>query len=126
VGDSYAQNAKTLDLYYTRLDAGRLPIVRGIELQRDDVIRRDAIQRLMCDFALDFREIEAIHAIDFKAYFAHELAALERLAGDGLVTLSGQSIAVTPRGRLLVRTVAMHFDRRLREAQVMKRYSRVI
>jgi oxygen-independent coproporphyrinogen-3 oxidase len=58
--------------------------------------------------------------------FAPELTALAPLAADGLVELSADRLRVTPRGRLLVRNVAMTFDRYLRESQQKARYSRVI
>jgi oxygen-independent coproporphyrinogen-3 oxidase len=64
--------------------------------------------------------------VRFADYFAPELAALRPLADDGLVTLADGALAVTPRGRLLVRTIAMPFDRHLREARERARYSRVI
>jgi oxygen-independent coproporphyrinogen-3 oxidase len=126
VGDAYLQNVKTLDAYYERLDAGELPVMRGVELSADDVLRRSVIQRLMCDFALDYAAIGAAHGVDFVSYFAHELAALTPLADDGLVELQPRGLRVTPRGRLLVRAVAMQFDRHLREAREKARYSRVI
>ncbi len=126
VGAAYVQNVRTLDEYYERLDAQVLPVLRGIELDADDLIRRDVIQRLMCDFDLDFAAIEAKHGIRFAEYFAPDLAALAPLAADGLVEVGATGIQVTPRGRLLVRTVAMQFDRYLREAQERARYSRVI
>ena len=126
VGAAYVQNVKTLDEYYDRLDAQALPVLRGVELDADDLIRRDVIQKLMCDFDLDFAAAEARHRIVFREYFAPELAALQPLAADGLVELSDRAIRVTPRGRLLVRTVAMQFDRYLREARERAQYSRVI
>ena len=126
VGAAYVQNVKTLDEYYDRLDAQALPVLRGVELDADDLIRRDVIQKLMCDFDLDFAAAEVRHRIVFREYFAPELAALQPLAADGLVELSDRAIRVTPRGRLLVRTVAMQFDRYLREARERAQYSRVI
>jgi len=90
------------------------------------VIRRDVIQKLMCEFELDFSKVEAKHSIRFRDYFAADLAALAPLAQDGLVELSADRMAVTARGRLLVRIVAMHFDRHLREAQQKAQYSKVI
>jgi oxygen-independent coproporphyrinogen-3 oxidase len=126
VGRSYAQNVRTLDQYYARLDAGVLPTLRGATLDADDLLRREVIQRLMCDFALDFGAIEAAHGIRFGEYFGPERAALEGLATDGLVELPAGGIRVTPRGRLLVRAVAMVFDRYLREQRERARYSRVI
>jgi oxygen-independent coproporphyrinogen III oxidase len=126
VGAAYVQNVRTLDEYYERLDAGTLPVLRGVILDADDLLRRDVIQKVMCNFELDFREIEAAHGIRFAEYFAPDLAALAPLAADGLAEVGTDRITVTPRGRLLVRTVAMQFDRYLREARERARYSRVI
>jgi oxygen-independent coproporphyrinogen-3 oxidase len=126
VGASYVQNVRTLDEYYARLDGQALPVLRGFELDADDLIRRDVIGRLMCDFELDFAAVEARHGIRFGDYFAADLAALAPLAEDGLADVDATGIKVTPRGRLLVRTVAMQFDRYLREARERARYSRVI
>ena len=126
VGDAYVQNVKTLEEYYARLDAGALPVLRGIRLSHDDRIRRDVIQKLMCDFELDFAALGRAHGIVFAALFAEELAALAPVAADGLVELSPNRLRVTPRGRLLVRTVAMAFDRYLRTAAPRSQYSRVI
>lgn len=126
VGATYVQNVKTLDQYYERLEAHALPVMRGIALDGDDVLRRSVIQSLMCDFELEIGAIEAAHGIRFAEYFGPELAALQPLAGDGLVTIGEDAIAVTPRGRLLVRTIAMRFDRHLREAQQRTQYSKVI
>jgi oxygen-independent coproporphyrinogen-3 oxidase len=126
VGRAYVANLKTLDEYYERLDARALPVMRGVELSDDDLVRRDAIQRLMCDFELDFASFGAKHGIRFGEYFAPEIAAMAPLADDGLVVLDDERVAVTPRGRLLVRIVAMHFDRYLREARERAKYSKVI
>jgi oxygen-independent coproporphyrinogen-3 oxidase len=126
IGPCYAQNVRTLDEYYARLDAGMLPVLRGASLGADDLLRRDVIQRLMCDFVLDCAAIEDAHHVRFGEYFASELEALHLLAADGLVELGSGTIRVTSRGRLLVRTVAMAFDRYLREQRERARYSRVI
>jgi oxygen-independent coproporphyrinogen-3 oxidase len=126
VGAAYVANVKTLDEYYERLDGGTLPVMRGVELSADDLIRRDVIQKLMCNFELDFAALGAQFGIAFADYFAPDLAALGPLAADGLLVLTDRDLKVTMRGRLLVRTVAMHFDRYLREAQQKAQYSRVI
>ena len=126
VGAAYVANVKTLDEYYAKLDTGALPVMRGVELDADDLIRRDVIQKLMCNFELDFAALGAQYGIAFADYFAPDLASLAPLAADGLVVLTDHDLEVTMRGRLLVRTVAMHFDRYLREAQQKAQYSRVI
>jgi oxygen-independent coproporphyrinogen-3 oxidase len=126
VGASYVANVKTLDEYYKHLDAGQLPVMRGVELDADDLIRRDVIQKLMCNFELDFADASREYDIDFEQYFAPDLAALKPLEVDGLVELDDRSVKVTPRGRLLVRTVAMQFDKYLREASATAKYSKLI
>jgi oxygen-independent coproporphyrinogen-3 oxidase len=126
VGAAYIQNVKTLDEYYAKLDERVLPVMRGVLLDADDLLRRDVIQKLMCNFDLDFAEIERTHGIRFLDTFAAELEALAPLAADGLVTIAHDRLQVTERGRLLVRTVAMNFDRYLRQRQHGPQYSRVI
>ena len=111
VGDSYCQNEKSLERYYAGLDKGYLPIARGIELSRDDVIRRDVIGRLMCDFSLSVRSVERAHGIEFGVYFAPELARLREFEADGLLAVNDAGLTVTPSGRLLVRNLCMVFDK---------------
>ncbi|UUZ48134.1 hypothetical protein LP420_35290 [Massilia sp. B-10] len=86
-------------------------MARGIELTRDDVIRRDVIGRLMCDFSLSVRSVEREHGIEFGVYFAKELAQLREFETDGLLEMDDASLRVTPRGRLLVRNLCMVFDK---------------
>jgi oxygen-independent coproporphyrinogen-3 oxidase len=126
VGATYSQNVKTLDEYYDRLDQHELPVLRGIELSADDLVRRAVIQALMCQFALSIESIEIAYLIDFKRYFAEELAVLAEYARSGLVEINDEWITVTPRGRLVVRAICMVFDRYLREAETRARYSKVI
>jgi oxygen-independent coproporphyrinogen-3 oxidase len=126
IGPTYYQNCKELDHYYEALDAGRLPVARGLELSADDLLRRAVIQALMCHFRLSIESIELAHLIDFREYFAAELADLRRLAAEGLVELDGDWIVVTPKGRLLVRVIAMVFDRYLRTRTARASYSKVI
>jgi oxygen-independent coproporphyrinogen-3 oxidase len=126
IGPAYAQNVKTLDEYYASLDRCELPVLRGLELKRDDAARRAVIQALACDLAVSKTSIGIAHLLDFDEYFAAELAELRTLADDGLVELDEEWIHVTPRGRLLVRAVCMVFDRYLRETRERSRYSRVM
>jgi oxygen-independent coproporphyrinogen-3 oxidase len=126
VGPTYYQNVKTLDAYYDALEAGRMPVARGIELTPDDLVRRAVIQALMCQFCLSMESIELAFLVDFKRYFAEELKTLRALEQDGLVEIAPEWITVTGKGRLLVRIIAMAFDRRLREARSRASYSKVI
>ena len=122
--NTYAQNLKDLPDYYARIDAGELAIFRGVTLSRDDEIRRDVIMKLMSNFELDFAALGRQWGIDFNDYFADALAALEEMEADGLLTLSADRLEVQPRGRLLIRNIAMVFDAYLNRKPA--RYSRVI
>ena len=126
VDDTYAQNVRTLDDYYARIDAGELAIFRGLSLSRDDLIRRDVITRLICHFTLDFDAVSARWEIDFRRYFESELKSLENLVADGLVLLRNDGIDVLPSGRLLIRNICMTFDIYLTQEKDRQRYSRVI
>ena len=127
VGASFSQNARDLPNYYAALDAGRLPVMRGLALNEDDVIRADAITHLMCNGHLDIAAFEARHSLDFQAYFAATLRSLRKLARDDLVQITPQSLLVSARGRYLLRHVAMCFDAYLaHEATPAVRYSRAL
>jgi oxygen-independent coproporphyrinogen-3 oxidase len=115
VADAFAQNVKKLSTYYAALDEGRFPTERGYALDADDRIRRHVIADLMCNFQLDRRVVEQKFGIRFDQYFAREVSELaEGPALDGLVELGSDHVVVTPLGRLLVRNIAMVFDRHLR------------
>jgi oxygen-independent coproporphyrinogen-3 oxidase len=113
-----------VERYCALVDAGRLPVVRGFALDADDRLRAELIQQLMCHGRVAIAPLEARHGIGFADYFAAELERLAPLADDGLVRMTGAAIEVTPAGRLLLRAVAMVFDRY--SAPQAARYSRLI
>jgi len=126
VGPTYYQNLKTLEEYYQALDDNRIPVWRGIELTPDDLVRRAVIQALTCHFRVSVESIELSYLVDFRRYFAEELKDLARFEQEGLVEIQPDWIVVTPKGRLLVRVLAMVFDRYLRASRERARYSKVI
>ena len=126
VGATYSQNAKSLEEYYDHLDQGRLPVVRGLALNRDDLVRRAVIMALMCQGELQFEPIDQAWLIDSRKYFAPELEQLETMAEQGLVVLNSESIKVTAMGWFFVRGIAMVFDRYLQADRNRARFSRII
>jgi len=126
VGATYSQNAKTIEEYYDHLDQGRLPVVRGLAVSRDDLVRRAVIMALMCQGVLQYESIELAFLIDFRSYFARELEDLQELVGQGLVVVNGQGIEVTAQGWFFVRAVAMVFDRYLQADRNRSRFSKII
>jgi oxygen-independent coproporphyrinogen-3 oxidase len=126
VGATYSQNAKTLEEYYDHLDQGRLPVVRGLALTRDDLLRRAVIMALMCQGQLQYESIDLAYLIDFKSYFAAELETLAGMEEQGLVEVSDTGIQVTAMGWFFVRGVAMVFDRYLQADRTRARFSKII
>ena len=126
MGSTYSQNAKTVDEYYDAVRQGQFPVVRGLALTRDDIVRRAVVMALMCQGRLDFESIELAHLINMGDYFKPELEELVELEKLGLCELSPGAVQVTPTGWYFVRAVAMVFDRHLRNDKVRERFSRII
>ena len=126
IGRVYAQNAVTTMEYEAMIEAGGLPITKGVRVDDDDALRAAVIQSLMCYDSLVFADFDQNHGIQFCDYFANELERLEPLAADGLVRVDADAIRITPKGRLLLRSVAMVFDRYLGGAADKSRYSKAI
>ena len=99
---------------------------RGIELSRDDQIRRDVITRVICNFALDFAAVEEAWRIDFAEYFSGALPALAPMQADGLLEVDSAGIRVLPKGRLLIRNICMVFDAYLAATKRPVGFSKVI
>jgi len=126
VGATYSQNAKTLAEYEDALAQGELPVVRGLALTRDDLLRRSVIMALMCQGRVEYESIELAHLINMRETFASEFERLKPLQEMGLVEVNDQAIQVTPTGWFFVRAVAMTFDRHLQADKVRERFSRII
>ena len=126
IGGTYSQNAKTLDEYYDLIDQGLLPIVRGLALSKDDLIRRAVIMAIMCQGELLFESINNAWLIDCKQYFAAEFELLRGQQEEGLVEVLDDCIRVTSKGWFFVRGVALVFDRYLQAARSRERFSRII
>jgi oxygen-independent coproporphyrinogen-3 oxidase len=126
IGATYSQNAKTLEEYYDALDHGNFPVVRGLALTRDDLVRRAVIMALMCQGQVQFESIDLAYLVEFQSYFAKEMEVLQGLAEQGLVVLEDGAIQVTDKGWFFVRAVAMVFDRNLQSDRTRAKFSKII
>ena len=122
----YAQNYRDLKEYYGAIEGNRLPVMRGIRLDDDDVIRRAVISRLLCHCVLHKREIESEFNIRFDEYFADELRRLQQLRDDGLVKLEAEAISVTQLGRIFIRNAGMIFDKYLQKPKNKPVFSKTL
>lgn len=126
VGATYSQNAKTIEEYYDHLNHGRFPVVRGLALSRDDIVRRAVIMAIMCQGALQYEAIELAYMLDFKSYFADEMEALKALEEIDMLQLEEDGLQVTDTGWFFVRAVAMVFDRHLQTDRNSARFSKIL
>jgi oxygen-independent coproporphyrinogen-3 oxidase len=126
IGDNYSQNTRDLAQYEALLAEDRIPVFRGLELEPDDILRKDIINQIMCYFRLDIGKLETRWGIKFTEYFESEFAHLNDMEKEGLIRISEDYIDVLPAGRLLARSVCMEFDRYLQEKETQQRYSKVI
>jgi oxygen-independent coproporphyrinogen-3 oxidase len=126
IGPTYSQNVRELDEYYDRLKQDQLPTARGVLLDMDDLVRRSVIMSLMCHFEVSKEAIEQAHLVKFDEYFRRELAELKPFEEEGLVENTREWISVLPRGKLLVRAIAMGFDRYLKNDERVRKYSKIV
>lgn len=128
IGDSFSQNPRDLIGWAGPIDAGHLPVFRGMLLSEDDHLRAEVIQRLMCQGEVPIAVIERRYGIEFSTYFDDALQRLEPLIADGLVAIGDGRIKVSTHGRLLLRNIAMCFDHYLDQpvAVMPHRFSRAI
>ena len=126
IGNVFAQSSVTTMEYEKILESGKLPVRKGIAVDDDDLIRADVIQALMCYDELVFDDFGANHNIDFREYFATEISQLEPLVEDDLIGLEANGIRIKPKGRLLLRNIAMTFDRYINDSENDNRFSRAI
>jgi oxygen-independent coproporphyrinogen-3 oxidase len=119
----YVQNAASTVDYRAAIRAGRLATVRGWALTDEDRLRREIIERLMCDLEVDLAEVTGARARSPDDLSA-ELANLAPMIAQGLIQRSGTTIAVPEHARPFVRNVCMAFDAYSASAQ--SRYSRAM
>ncbi len=116
----YAQNHSGVPAYRAAIDAGHLPVARGVALTDDDRMRRDIIERLMCELEVDVDAI-AHHHGGCRADLSSSLEKLDDLVAQGAVIRSGGLVKVSADARPAVRLACAAFDQYL--AQKPARHS---
>ena len=126
VGATYSQNAKTLEEYADLLEQGQIPIIKGIRLSREDLLRRSVIMSIMCQGEIVYESVEFDYLIHFKESFKHELEKLEAFCHQGLITMDEKGFKVTDMGWYFVLAVAMQFDKYLNFDFKTNNFSKII
>lgn len=112
----YVQNIASTPGWHKAVEAGSLPIARGIALTAEDRLRRAVIERLMCDLTVDLDGVAAAHGFDV-SIFDDDLARLDDLIADGLAMRRGCVLEVPEALRAFTRVVCAVFDARLTRAR---------
>ena len=105
----FVQNQVPMKAYREAIEAGALPVARGLALTADDRLRGAAIERLMCFLEVDLDVVAQGFEADPRV-FTGALATLEEMAADGLVEIDGWRVRVTGAGRPFLRTACAAFD----------------
>ena len=126
VGSSYSQNEKEFKNYLEPIEQGKLPLLRGYLLNQDDIIRRELLLELFCNFRIDLKQLGKLFSIDGEEYFSRELQLLQDMEQDGLVKLEPGRVEVTTLGTFFIRNICMVFDRFLEQDPSARVYSRTV
>lgn len=126
LGDNYAQNQKELKQYYHDITEKSSALLKGLVMTEDDCIRNAVIKSLICNFKLDKTQIETRFGLHFDDYFAEDLQLLKPLENDNLLKWEGNTLLVSPTGRLLIRHICMCFDIYYRKQLRQHQFSRII
>lgn len=121
----YVQNASSVPAYAAAIEAGRLPVARGVALSADDRLRRAVIERIMCDLELDIPALARARGAD-AAPLLRDAAPLDDFLRDGLVEWDGAFLRVTARGRPFIRNVAALFDCYLKQGSAAPRHAAAV
>lgn len=119
----YVANEGELHAWKRMVEAGTLPTKRGIAISAEDRLRRDVIERLMCDLEIDLDAIARTHG-KTGDHFSAEMESLADLEGDGVVIRDGHCLKITDDGRPLVRAAAARFDQYLKAGE--RRHSQAV
>jgi len=125
IDNVYVQNAKGINEYQAKVDSGVLPYVKGFTLNAEDELRKFIINKIICHFELNFSEVKTVFDVDVPLYFAQELAQLQPMIEDGLLSIDESGLKVHNSGRMLIRRICMVFDEYLNSPNQI-RFSKII
>ncbi|MDR0666024.1 MAG: oxygen-independent coproporphyrinogen III oxidase [Campylobacteraceae bacterium] len=121
----YVQNFREMGEYEAAIESGKLPVMRGLTLNKDDMLRKAVIMEMMSNFKLNIKNIQKRFNIDFFDYFKDDIKELQIFIDEGLITLEKESLCVSDTGTLLIRNICMPFDAYLKKAQ-LRRFSKTV
>jgi oxygen-independent coproporphyrinogen III oxidase len=122
----YVQNDPDVRRWSATIESGVFATAKGCPTSPDDHMRRDIIERLMCDMEVDAAAVAVEHGFQ-KADIQPSLDALTPMAHDDLLNLDGATVRMTEKGKPLVRAAAAAFDQYLSHSnQESPRHARAV
>ena len=118
----YAQNISETGAWARAVEAGEMPIARGVALSGEDRLRREVISDLMCHLEADLGAIAARHGVS-PSVFDDDLQRCAGFVHAGLVSIAGTQIRVAETARPVLRVVASAFDAYLRDPAATPRHA---
>ena len=125
--NAYSQNARSIKKYIEHLNNGHLPVFRGYELTKDEIIIRKVISEIMCNHYINWDQIAYemnVSAKKIREIVNYNPQNLQSFIDDGMITHTDKEIEVTSKGFFLIRNIAMEFDPQLNQEN--QKYSRTI
>jgi oxygen-independent coproporphyrinogen-3 oxidase len=119
IGSAFAQNAKSVEGYIEQVRDGRIPVVKGHLLDKDELMIRHHILNLTCKHATSWNNASQSEQV----YMRNCLRKLDEADGDGLIERSFDEIRLTEKGKFFVRNVCAAFDKDYLGKTVTQKYS---
>lgn len=111
--DGYFQNQPSLPSYMKAANKSDLSTVKGLILSTEDHVRRDIIEKIMCQLKISQADIINIcktHNYDNQAELLKIYQQLTKFQSDGLIEQSNNSFIIPEHARIFLRVIAAHFD----------------
>lgn len=105
----YIQNNPNMPPYRDAIEAGVLPAYRGYQMTRDDHIRADVIEQIMCYFEIDLKKISEKYHVPL-SYFDDSITSVTQTLPDGTYGLCNSVLRLTVMPHLTARLCAHAFD----------------
>ncbi len=112
LAQGFVQNAVPTRDYLACIAEDRLATAKGYAFTGEDRFRADVIERIMCDLAVDLRQVSRLHRRDPRSAIV-DRSRIESLIADGAVTMTEGRLTVNDGAEFLVRSVASAFDSHL-------------
>ena len=114
IGDFYGRNESDWKLYQSLLNDEQLPIMCGIELEADDVLRREIMIMILAASCIRIVAIEDKWGIRFSQFFASEAEQLRDFEQQNWLDWQQDCIRIRVRGYRELTELCRVFDHRAR------------